>query len=554
MSSMLLPTLSRYTSKVRLLPLFTAAFMVVVMLAWFPMLSLAQQADAEVLVAEGILAFDAKQFDKARDFFTRAISLDPRHARAYYYLARCHLAQGKPDLAIAPLTTLHQLRPNDLDATHQLGIAHFALRADEKAAPLLEEVFQQEPSRADLGFSVGVLRYRKKDYDGAAAALAANRSSDPDIQQLAMFYRGLSLGILGFSDQAQAELISAQRVQPNSPITGATVRIQEALTAASTRIPDTQRLHMQLAIGGYYDDNVAVNPRQSSDPVAEILRSRTTQSPGFVTSARGDYAWYRHGPIESTVAYSYYQTVNTNSGVGAFNIQDHLGALSGVYRGILGSIPYEIGGQYSYDYMLLGLKGFLSRHTLTFPAAFVPPAVTLPALGRMENLTTFLYRYQRKEFYAEPGNSDLRFAPESRDAFNNMLGVLHAFRFRQDQYILRLGYQHDVEAASGSSFAYSGNRLQVGGQVVLPWYELSLRLDYEVHWRAYNHAQGIFLDNAGELSARRDIEQDIFCQIAKPLPRNLTLALQYQGVLNSSNIPVYAYGKNVVTTLLTWSY
>lgn len=554
MHSQWLPTIPPCHSHLQLRPLLAATFMVVVMLVWLPVCSLAQQADAEVLVAEGILAFDAKQFDEARAFFARAISLDPGHGRAFYYLARCHLAQGRPDLAIAPLTTLHQLRPNDLDATYQLGIAHFALRADEKAAPLLEEVFQRDPRRNDLGFAVGVLRYRKKDYDGAVAALASNRSSDSDIQQLVMFYRGLALEILGLSDQAQAELISAQRVQPNSPITGASVRIQEALTAAATRVPDTKRLHVQLAVGGYYDDNVAVNPRTSSDVVAEILRARTTQSPGFVTSARGDYSWYRNGPIESTVAYSYYQTVNTNSGVGAFDIQDHLGALSGVYRGTLGSIPYEIGGQYSYDYMLLGLKGFLSRHTLTFPAAFVPPAVTLPALGRMENLTTLLYRYQRKDFYAEPGNSDLRFAPESRDAFNSMLGVLQAFRFRQDQYILRLGYQHDVEAASGSSFAYSGDRIQAGVQVVLPWYDLNLRLDYEVHWRAYNHVQGIFLDDTGELSARRDIEQDIFCQIAKPLPHNLNLALQYQGVLNSSNIPVYAYSKNVVTTLLTWSY
>jgi hypothetical protein len=342
-------------------------------------------------------------------------------------------------------------------------------------------------------------------------------------------------------------------VQANSPITGASVRVQEAL-AATKKVTEAQRLRLQLAVGGYYDDNVAVNPRKSSDTVAEALRSRSTQSPGFVTSARGDYAWYRNGPIESTVTYSYYQTVNTNSGVGRFNIQDHLGAVSGFYRGTIGSLPYEIGGQYSYDYMFLDLTGFLSRHSLTLPAAFVPPAVSLPLLGRMENLTTVLYRYQRKEFYAEPGNNDVRFAPESRDAFNNMVGFLHAFRFQQDTYIVRIGYQHDTEAASGSSFAYSGNRLQLGGQATLPWYDLSLRLDYEVHWRAYNHAQVIFLDDAGRLSPRRDTEQDIFVQVAKPLPRNLSLALQYQAVLNSSNIPVYNYGKNVFTTLLTWTY
>lgn len=513
----------------------------------------AQEADAEVLVAEGIFAYDAKRYDDAIVLLSRAIALNPRQARAFYYLALCHLARGHADQALAPLTSLRALRPSDLEVTYQLGTAHFALRNYDKAAPLLEEVFEQESARENLGFYVGFLRYRQKDYDGAAAALRANVSADQDVRQLAAFYRGLSLGILGLSDQAQAELTSAQRVQPSSPITGASVRVQEAL-AATKRVTETQRLRLQMAVGGYYDDNVAVNPRKSSDPVAEALRSRTTQSPGFVTSARGDYAWYRNGPIESTVTYSYYQTVNTNSAVGRFNIQDHLGAVSGVYRGTIGTMPYEIGGQYSYDYMLLDLTGFLSRHSLTLPFTLVPPAVSLPVVGRMENLTTVLYRYQRKEFYAEPGNNDIRFGPESRDAFNNMVGFLHAFRFRQDKYIVRIGYQHDTEAARGSSFAYAGNRFQLGGQATLPWYELSLRLDYEVHWRAYNHTQAIFFDDAGQLSPRRDTEQDIFFQIAKPLPHNLTVALQYQGVMNNSNIPVYNYGKNVFTTLVTWTY
>lgn len=530
-----------------------AAILIFLPTMLLPCVVQAQEADAEVLVAEGVFAYEAKRYEEAIVLLSKAVALNPRQARALYYLALCQLAQGHTQEALAPLTTLRSLRPSDVEVAYQLGTTHFALRNYDKAAPLLEEVFEQAPDRENLGFYVGFLRYRQKDYDGAAAALGGNVSADPDLRQLASFYRGLSLGILGLSDQAQAELASAQRVQPSSPITGASVRVQEAL-AATKRGTDTQRLRLQVAMGGYYDDNVAVNPRKSGDPVAEALRSRSTQSPGFVTSARGDYAWYRNGPIESTVTYSYYQTVNTNSGVGRFNIQDHLGAVSGVYRGTIRTMPYEIGGQYSYDYMFLDMTGFLSRHSLTLPATLVPPGVSLPVVGRMENLTTVLYRYQRKEFYAEPGNTDIRFGPESRDAYNNMVGFLHAFRFRQDKYIVRIGYQHDTEAASGSSFSYSGNRLQLGGQATLPWYDLSLRLDYEVHWRSYNHAQVIFLDDAGQLSPRRDTEQDVFFQIAKPLPHNLTVALQYQGVLNSSNVPVYNYEKNVFTTLVTWTY
>jgi tetratricopeptide (TPR) repeat protein len=64
----------------------------------------AQEADAEVLVAEGILAYEAKRYDEAAALFSRAVATDPRNARAFYYLALCHLARGQAELAIAPLT------------------------------------------------------------------------------------------------------------------------------------------------------------------------------------------------------------------------------------------------------------------------------------------------------------------------------------------------------------------------------------------------------------------------------------------------------------------
>jgi len=53
----------------------------------------------------------------------------------------------------------------------------------------------------------------------------------------------------------------------------------------------------------------------------------------------------------------------------------------------------------------------------------------VPGLGTVQHLTTVLYRHQTKNFFSEPGDSDIRFAPESRDAQNNMVGFLHVFRF-----------------------------------------------------------------------------------------------------------------------------
>lgn len=513
----------------------------------------AQEPDAEVAAAEGILAYRTERYQEAVGHFRRALQFHPRNARALYFLGLTYLALGQAEQAVAPLATLHGMRLDDLDVTYQLGGAYFALAQYDKAEPLLEEAFRRQPDLEHLGYYVGFLRYRQKNYDGAAEAFGATRSGDADIRQLAKFYRGLSLGILGLSDQAQAELDSVQDVQPMSPMTGASVRIREALAAIPKKM-ETKRLNAQLSVGGFYDDNVAINPNPSADPLVQALRARPTNSPGFLTTLRGDYAWYRQGPLEATVTYAYYQTVNTDQGVGTFNIQDHLGGLSGAYRGTFAAVPYELGAQFTYDYMFLGLNGFLGRRSLVLPAVFVPPSFSLPGVGTVQNLTTVLYRHQDKNFFREPADSDFRFAPESRDAQNNMIGFLHLFRFAQDRYLVRLGYQRDTEAAKGTAFTYRGNRLQMGGEMGLPWQNVVMRLDYEMHWRDYKYAQTFFLDDAGGLSPRSDTERNLFVQISKPLPHRLTLALQYQGVWNDSNIPVYAYTKNVFTALVTWTY
>lgn len=515
----------------------------------------AQEPDAEVAAAEGILAYRLQRYDDALAFFRQALEYHPQNARALYYLGLTYLALGKAEQAVAPLETLLAMRPDDLDVQYQLGGAYFALAQYDQAEPLLEEAFRRQPDLDHLGYYVGFLRYRHKNYEGAADAFAATKSSHPDVRQLAKFYRGLSLGILGLSDQALAELASVQDVQPMSPITGASVRIREAMAAAPQKT-DTKRLTAQLSVGGFYDTNVAINPDPYGDAqgLVDQLRARRTQSPGFMTSLRADYAWYRRGPFEATASYAFYQTVNTNQGVGTFNIQDHLGGLSGAYRGTLWKVPYEIGAQFAYDYMLLGLDAFLARRTFVVPVVLVPPSFSAPLLGTVQNLTTVLYRHQSKNFFREPADNDIRFAPESRDAQNNMIGFLHIFRFAQDRYLLRLGYQRDTEAAQGTAFNYHGNRLQTGGEAVLPWQNVALRVDYEVHWRDYTYAQTLFTDRDGNLSPRSDLERDLFVQLSKPLPHRLSVALQYLGVWNSSNVPVYDYTKHVLTALVTWTY
>jgi tetratricopeptide (TPR) repeat protein len=500
-----------------------------------------QQGEADILLTQATLAYDDRDFPKALDLIDQALRLDPQNARALYYKGLVFLEQKKPDLAVPPLEAARQLRPSDLFIRYQLGIAYFALGQYDRAQPLFSELWNEQPGLDGLGFYVGFLRYRQKDYDGAVQAFKQGRATDPNLKQLSAFYKGLSLGVLGMPDQAVAELDQGLSIQASDPLSGASLRLRDSL--ATARVAE-KRLKLELSVGGFYNDNVAVNPNPSSDAFAESLRTRSTASTGILIAGRGDYSWYRSGPIEATVTYSYFQTLNLNGTLSQYDVQDHLVGTAAYYRGVTGSMPYQIGLSYTYDYLFLNMDGFLSRHS---------PMLTATLVENTNNLTTALVRFQQKTFLRE-GDLTNRFPATSRDALNWMGGLTHVLRFKGDRHFLSAGYQYDVEDAKGSDFSYSGHRLLVGGLYTLPWGDTRLRYDYQVHWRDYRSINATFPLSAPGTIVRGDTEQIHFARIEKPLPYNFTVSAQYQRIQNDSNLAVYAYTQNTFSIVTTWNY
>jgi Flp pilus assembly protein TadD len=53
-----------------------------------------------------------KEFDKAIDAFNKALQINPKNARAYYYLGITYRSIGKEDLAVQNLQKAKMLDPN----------------------------------------------------------------------------------------------------------------------------------------------------------------------------------------------------------------------------------------------------------------------------------------------------------------------------------------------------------------------------------------------------------------------------------------------------------
>jgi tetratricopeptide (TPR) repeat protein len=511
----------------------------------------AQQSEADVFVAQAILAYDARKYDEALALLKDALALDPKNVEALYYSGLVLMAQQKTDQAVEVLERARTQAPRDLSILFLLGVAYFALERYDQAESPLTQVFNERPQTEGIGYYVGLIRYRKKDYQGALKAFRAETSKNPNIQQLVKFYSGLTLAILGLPEQAVAEVDAALRLQTGSALTGPAERIRDSLASARDA---ERRFHADVRVGFLYDSNVAVVPQPSHDPTAESIRRRKHATTGEIAALRLEYAWLRTGPWESTVTYSFFQTYNNR--LPDFNVQNHLvaGALS--YRAAIGSMPFQVGTQYSWDYLSLGNDDFLQRHTATVFGTLVE---------NQSNLTTVLARFQNKDFYASPGQLE----DEDRDARNWMVGLTHVFRFAQDKHYIRVGYQFDYENADGRNFAYAGNRFLAGGQYTLPWGSTRLKYDFDLHQRHYLHANSLLpVVNPGTRE-REDSEQNHVVRVEQVLAANLgpasigcasnapcplTLAAEFQRTVADSNLAVYSYNRNVWSLTLSWQY
>lgn len=538
----------------QVLPLLSLVFVVFLTLSNLQSsIVYAQDSEADVLVAEVILAIDDKRYDEALKLSTLALERSPNHVEALYYHGIILMALNQTDEALVSLERARELAPDDVSIAFQLGVAYFSQTEYDKAEPLLLRVFQDQPATKNLGYYIGFMRYRHKNYQGAIRAFRAGASDDPRILQLTRFYSGLALAILGLPEKAADELSEAMRVRTVSPVTGPADRLRDSLVAAKAT---EERFHGQVQVGGFVDSNVAVIPQSTGEPTVEELRNRKSDAAGALASFRLDYSWLRHGPFESTLSYTFFH--NGNNQLSAFNVLNHLGALGMFYRGLIASMPFQTGVQLAVDNTELGGEQFLRRYSGTVFGTLVES---------QHHLTTIQGGVQIKGFeeldLSQIVSPTLRaaLAEDVRSATNWMAGITHILRFEHDRHLIRGGFQVDRDAAIGENFDYTGYRLQAGGLYTLPWFDIRVRYDYDVHFRMYDSPNtrfsrtGLLPTGIAPNVTQTVTEQTHLVRIEKPFPNNITIALDWQNTFSRSNIDIlFNFDRQVVSWTVVWAF
>ncbi|MCD6540048.1 MAG: tetratricopeptide repeat protein [Candidatus Omnitrophica bacterium] len=478
--------------------------------------SFSQGSKYQFLIS-GMKEYKEGNYEKALEDFSKAEKLFPDDADIPFYIGLTYLQLDKKEKAIEYFKKTLKINSNYLDAHFQLGMIFIQEKNYKDAISHLERVFRQQPEKENLGYFLGYAYFNLGNYKKALYYFEKNKTSDKSIEQLNLYYSGLSKTYLGKTKEAQEFYKRVIEIDPSSPL----AQPSKQLLAIRPVISKEKRLNFELTVRLQYDDNLILVPTTN----VYNLRDRKRKTIIELLYFKGEYTILKTPQSQFLASYGLYQTI-CNS-LRDNDVQNHIFSLDYLFKNFRLT--------YSYDHLLSDYKSFLYRHTLR-------PILIIQETSK--NLTLFQYTFQNKTFKDTP-----LFDEDRRNAKNHEIGFVHFLRFNQGKHFFKVGYFYDREFAKGDNWDYQGNKGLVGFQYTLPK-EIRFNLDYE--YKNYHYEDiNIFFDKH-----RKDIERSLTIGLSKDIgkDKDKTIFLEYSRTINSSNIALYDYKKNLVSVGMSWRW
>jgi tetratricopeptide (TPR) repeat protein len=488
-------------------------------------LSFAQDANSQSLLS-GMEEYKNGNYSKALENFLKAEDLFPKDSDIPFYMGLTYLQLKQEKEAVNYFKKTLKLNSNYFDAHFQLGMVLIQKKNFQEAIPHLKEVFKRSPERENLGYFLGYCYFNLGDYQKALSYFEKNKTEDKSIEQLNLYYSGLCKTYLGKIEEANDLYKRVIEIDSSSPL----AEPSKQLLTLKPAIPKEKRLNFELYTGFQYDDNLKLIPTTN----VYNLKEKKTKTTLELLYLKGDYTLLKTYHSQLSASYGFYQTI-ANS-IAHNDVQDHIVSLDWVYSDRKTTFPNKTFRlTYSYDYLLYDYKSFLQRHT-------VRPILIVQETPN--NLTLLQYTYQNKNFKENP-----LFDEDRRNADNHEVGFVHFLKFSGGKHFIKAGYFYDKELAKGDNWDYQGNKGLVGFQYTLP-NDIRCNFDFDYKNYSYDNAN-IFFDKH-----RRDIQRNFTVGLSKDIGKNknTTVSVEYTRTINSSNIALYDYRKNLVSCGLTWRW
>lgn len=207
--------------------------------------------EAERLVAEnpedsaawslaGQLLGNLSQFDVARRFYNRALTLDASNSEASYGLARVELADGQTDTAIRLFEDLLSDKPAYMPALAAYARIQQMKGADSDVTAAINAAVAAEPDSPEPRLLLAQYQLFNGELEAALATAETGLESTPDDPRLLQI-RGKARGGLGNEEAARRDLLRAAELAPSDRL----MQMDKARVLVKTGDPEGARRVVQ---------------------------------------------------------------------------------------------------------------------------------------------------------------------------------------------------------------------------------------------------------------------------------------------------------------------
>ncbi len=489
-------------------PITTALLLLAFLVSAYPVHA------ASSFLTQGIADYEDESYEEALDNLNRARQEDPASAEAAYYLGLTYDKLQDYKNAAAMLKEALALDPRLSDGHLVLARALYNLNDMEGAAKELEEARKNGSKPGEVYFLLGLIELKSGKNEDAIASFGKAKEADPGLAQAADYQTAIAYVKENMLKEARGVFAE---VVVRDPTTDLALYATEYSKALEKREERDKPLKLFLGIRYEYDDNVILKPADSA-----LAAGITNQIDRRETiSFRGEYMKRFSGPWAVRAQYSLYQSN-----------QHHLKTDN------VGSHTVLITPSYSFKRSTASL-GLGYTNTLVHGREYLQSASATPSYNFLigaSNVGALSMRFQKREYAQEP------FSPyEDRDSSEFAAGAgLFSF-FAGDEGFVSVRYEINREDADGANWSYTGHKASV-----------SLLYPFNEKFKLQGYAEAFIQDfkntNTFFSKKRKDMVYSQSVLFSYEFYRKTEFVIQYTHVRDDSNIGIYDYNRNIVST------
>ncbi len=486
--------------------------LLIFLLLFFP-LNLYAQNWSELL-KEGIKEYRAENYEEAAEILKKVRKLNPRSSVAAFFLGLSYKQMLKYEEAISNFKDAITLTPKIKEALIELIDCLYRIGRLEEAKKYLRIAEENNIYPAKTLFLKGLILQKENRDKEAIKCFEKAKKLNPDLEAACNFRIGISYVKLRRLKEAKREFEAVVTKAPNTDLAEFARRYMDLV---KRRLALERPLRITALYLFQYDDNVVLRP--NNEQVATGITGE--QSIAHTANIRIDFIPHLPGNWLFSAYYSFYGNFHRRNST-THDISAHTVSISPGYS--LGRSAINILGQYTYVF----------RHEHRYMDT-ITVGPLFRTLVKRNNMLEFFAGFTKKRYLETP-----LLYTEDRDSIGTDIYLSWISFFKKNGFF-NLRYEFTYDDTEGENWENHGNRVTLN--LTIPLIKrVSLQLGSDAYFQDFENRHTVFKKH------RVDHTYTILAGFTINILKNVNLILQYTRTRCDSNIAIYDYTRNVLSS------